>query len=110
MTLKASIQNCRPTQPRASGSLPQKQHEVNLMYNNIADIDREIIALQEQRDYEIIYWFELGESDTCGTLRDRSYGLAPQYSESDWYMVGWHDREYQLAIGFTSERVTFDHF
>jgi hypothetical protein len=73
------------------------------MYNNIADIDREIAALQEQRDYEILYWFELGESD-------RSYGLPPQYPDSDWYTLGWNDRDYQLAIGFTSAHVTFEHF
>lgn len=73
------------------------------MYNTIADIDREIAALQEQRDYEILYWFELGESD-------RSHGLSPQYSENLWYILGYHDREYQLEIGFNPELPTFDHF
>ena len=73
------------------------------MYNTIADIDREIAALQEQRDYEILYWFELGE-------RDREVGLPPQYSDSDWYLLGWYDRDYQLAIGFTSTPATFEHF
>jgi len=73
------------------------------MYNNIAEIDREIAALREQRDYEIAYWFEMGESD-------RSYGLQPQYSENSWYILGYHDREYQLEIGFNPELPTFDHF
>ncbi|BAZ71283.1 hypothetical protein NIES4106_60800 (plasmid) [Fischerella sp. NIES-4106] len=72
------------------------------MYN-IADIDREIAALRKQRDYEICYWFEMGESD-------RSYGLSPQYSENPWYILGWHDRDYQLEIGFSPAPVTFDHF
>ena len=73
------------------------------MYNTIADIDCEIAALQEQRDYEILYWFEMGESD-------RSAFLPPQYLDSNWYMLGWHDRDYQVAIGFTSTPVTFNHF
>jgi hypothetical protein len=73
------------------------------MYNNIAEIDRRIAALQEQRDYEIAYWFAMGESD-------RSYGLAPQYSENPWYTLGWHDRDYQLEIDFNLQPVTFDHF
>ncbi|MCP6761936.1 MAG: hypothetical protein NHB32_25020 [Fischerella sp. CENA71] len=72
------------------------------MYN-IADIDREIAELQEQRDYEIIYWFDIGESD-------RSYGLPPQYLDNFWYSLGWHDRDYQLEIGFSPAPVTFDHF
>ncbi|NWF58964.1 MAG: hypothetical protein HXY43_06560 [Fischerella sp.] len=72
------------------------------MYN-IADIDREIAELQEQRDYEIIYWFDMGESD-------RNYGLSPQHSENPWYILGWHDREYQLEIGFNPETPSFDHF
>lgn len=73
------------------------------MYNNIADIDREIAALREQRDYEISYWFEMGETD-------RSYGLQPQYCENPWYVLGWHDRDYQLEIGCNLQPVTFDHF
>lgn len=73
------------------------------MYNTIADIDREIAALQEQRDYEILYWFELGE-------RDHEVGLPPQYPDNDWYLLGWHDRDYQVAIGFNQTPVTFDHF
>lgn len=62
------------------------------MYN-IADIDCEIAALEEERDCTILYWFEMGECD-------RSYGLAPQYSENPWYTLGWHDRDYQLLIDF----------
>lgn len=73
------------------------------MYNNIADIDGEIAALQEQRDCTIAYWFEMGESD-------RSYGLPPQYFENPWYILGYHDREYQLEIGFVPETSSFDHF
>jgi hypothetical protein len=73
------------------------------MYNNIAEIDREIAALQERRDYEIAYWFAMGESD-------RSAYLPPQYSENLWYTLGWHDRDYQLEIGFNLQPVTFDHF
>ncbi|MBD2458401.1 hypothetical protein H6G80_30585 [Nostoc sp. FACHB-87] len=72
------------------------------MYN-IAEIDREIAVLQEQRDYEIIYWFEMGESD-------RGADLPPQYAENPWYSLGWHDRDYQLKIGFNLQPVTFDHF
>lgn len=72
------------------------------MYN-IAEIDREIAAMQEQRDYEIIYWFEMGECD-------RSYGLQPQYSENPWYILGYHDCDHQVAIGFNQTPVTFDHF
>jgi len=73
------------------------------MYNNITDINREIAALQEQRDYEIAYWFEQGECD-------RNYGLQPQYSENPWYILGWHDRDYWLEIDFNLQPVTFDHF
>jgi hypothetical protein len=73
------------------------------MYNNIAEIDCEIAALQQQRDYEIAYWFEMGESD-------RSYGLSPQYSQNPWYMLGYQDRDYQLEIGFNQEIPSFDHF
>jgi hypothetical protein len=73
------------------------------MYNNIADINREIAGLREHRDYEIIYWFEMGESD-------RSSGLAPQYTENPWYTLGWYDRDYQLEIGFNLQPVTFNHF
>lgn len=72
------------------------------MYN-IAEIDREIAGLQEQRDYEITYWFEMGESD-------RSAYLPPQYLDNQWYMLGYHDREYQLEIGFNPETPNFDHF
>ncbi|MCV3214308.1 hypothetical protein OGM63_12425 [Plectonema radiosum NIES-515] len=38
---------------------------------------------------------------------DRSYRLPPQYPDSEWYMLGWHDRDYQLAIGFTSAHSNF---
>lgn len=76
------------------------------MYNNIiiiAEIDREIAAMQEQRDCEILYWFEMGEAD-------RSYGLLPQYLDNFWYSLGWNDRDYQLEIGFNPEPITFNHF
>ena len=73
------------------------------MYNNIADISREIAALREERDCLILYWFEMGE-------RDRNYGLQPQYSDNAWYMSGYEDRQYQLEIGFISETPSFDHF
>jgi hypothetical protein len=71
------------------------------MYNNfIADIEREIIALREQRDCEILYWFEMGESD-------RTSNLPPKYPANDWYMIGYEDRQYQLEIGFNSENCNF---
>lgn len=73
------------------------------MYNTIADIDCEIAVLEEERDCTILYWFEMGQSD-------RSYGLSPQYSENPWYILGYHDRDYQLEIDFNLQPVTFDHF
>ncbi|MBH8564464.1 hypothetical protein I8748_20140 [Nostoc sp. CENA67] len=73
------------------------------MYNNIADIDREIAALREQRDCTIAYWFEMGEAD-------RSAYLPPQYLDNQWYLLGYYDRDYQLEIGFTPETPSFNHF
>lgn len=73
------------------------------MYNNIADISREIAALREERDCTIAYWFEMGEVD-------RDFDLPLQYPDNAWYTLGWHDRDYQLEIGFISEIPSFDHF
>ncbi|PAX59432.1 hypothetical protein [Brunnivagina elsteri] len=73
------------------------------MYNNIEDIDREIAALKEQRNNEILYWFEMGESD-------RSAFLPPQYAENPWYKLGYDDRKYQLEIGFNPTPVNFNPF
>ena len=73
------------------------------MYNTIADIDREITALEEDKHYQILYWFEMGETD-------RGFDLSPQYSDNDWYMMGWNDREYQLQIDFNPEIPRFEHF
>ncbi|MCC5668416.1 hypothetical protein LC653_32335 [Nostoc sp. CHAB 5784] len=73
------------------------------MYNNIADINREIAALREERDCLILYWFEMGEAD-------RDFDLPLQYPDNAWYTLGWHDRDYQLEIGFISETPSFDHF
>ncbi|NJL65449.1 MAG: hypothetical protein HC903_31315 [Methylacidiphilales bacterium] len=82
------------------------------MYNNIADIDREIAALKEQRNYEILYWFEMGESDAeVAELRgDRSAFLPPQYAENPWYKLGYDDRQYQLEIGFNPTPANFNPF
>ncbi len=71
------------------------------MYD-IAGINREIAALEEDRDYQILYWFELGE-------RDRDWKLAPQYS-NEWYLMGYEDRDYQLVIGFNPTPITLEQF
>ncbi len=73
------------------------------MYNNIADIDREIAALEEDRDYHILYWFETGELD-C------EVSLQPQYLDNSWYMMGYHDRQHQIEIGFNYQPQRFEHF
>jgi hypothetical protein len=73
------------------------------MYNNIADIDREIAALKEQRNHEILYWFEMGESDA-------SAFLPVQYPQNLWYTLGYNDRKYQLEIGFNPTPANFNHF
>jgi hypothetical protein len=73
------------------------------MYNNIADINREIAALQEDRDYIVLYWFEMGEND-------RSAFLPPQYPGNAWYVYGYEDRDYQLEIGFIPKPTSFEHF
>ena len=71
------------------------------MYD-IAGINREIAALEEDRDYQILYWFELGE-------RDRDWQFPPQYS-NEWYLMGYEDRDYQLVIGFNPTPITLDQF
>ncbi|MEM7579093.1 MAG: hypothetical protein AAF316_04440 [Cyanobacteria bacterium P01_A01_bin.80] len=73
------------------------------MYNTIADIDQEIAALEEDKAYLALYWFETGEAD-------RDFDLSPQYSDNDWYMMGWNDRDYQQEIGFNPELPRFEHF
>lgn len=73
------------------------------MYNTIADIDREITALEEDKDCLALYWFETGEAD-------RSAHLPPQYADNYWYSLGWNDREHQQEIGFNPETPRFEHF
>lgn len=73
------------------------------MYNITADIDGEITVLEEERDRLILYWFSMGELDYQA-------GLPPQYPDNQWYMLGYHDREYQLEIGFNPETPSFNHF
>ena len=73
------------------------------MYNITTDIDREIAVLHEERNRLILYWFEIGELDYQA-------GLPPQHPDNRWYVLGYHDRNYQLEIGFNPEPPTFDHF
>lgn len=73
------------------------------MYSTITDINREIAALEEERDYQILYWFEMGEND-------RTANLPPQYPNNEWYAMGYGDRDYQIEIGFDLQLVIFDHF
>jgi hypothetical protein len=73
------------------------------MYSTIGDIKRQINELRSQRSYLVLYWFEMGETD-------KSVNLPPQYPDNYWYMMGYYDREYQLAIGFNPTPVTFEHF
>ena len=72
------------------------------MYN-IADINREIKELQQQRECLALYWFEEGEAD-------RSAYLPPQHANNYWYSLGWNDREYQQEIGFNPKTQRFEHF
>ncbi|MDB9373269.1 hypothetical protein [Nodularia sphaerocarpa] len=72
------------------------------MYS-IADIDHEIAALEEQRDYQISYWFEMGETD-------RDFDIPPKYPDNVWYMNGYEDRQYQLEISFIAETSIFNHY
>jgi hypothetical protein len=73
------------------------------MCNITTDIDREIDFLIQERDRLTLYWFELGEAD-------RTSNLPPSYSENYWYLLGWHDRDYQIEIAFQPESSTFEHF
>lgn len=73
------------------------------MYNTIANINREIAALEEDKACLSLYWFEQGETD-------RDFDLPPQHLDNEWYLLGWNDREYQLQIGFNPEIFRFEHF
>ena len=73
------------------------------MYNIIEDINREIAAVEEDKDRLILYLFEKGEND-------RLFNLPPQHQESEWYMLGYHDKDYKIEIGFTPEPIVFEHF
>ena len=73
------------------------------MYNTIEDIDREIAALEEDKYYQILYWFEEGETD-------RDFDLPPQHTKNFWYILGWNDRDYQQEIGFNPQTPRFEHF
>jgi hypothetical protein len=33
-----------------------------------------------------------------------------KYLDNQWYILGYHDQEYQLEIGFNPETPSFDHF
>ena len=44
------------------------------MYTNIADIEKEIAILEEEKGYQANYWFTLGETD-------RDFDLKPQHSD-----------------------------
>lgn len=71
--------------------------------NTIADISREIVALEEDKDRLTLYLFEQGETD-------RDFNLPPQHKENELYMLGYQDRDYQIQIGFTPEPIVFEHF
>ena len=73
------------------------------MYNKIQDIERELAALEEDKEGIIFYLLEQGESD-------RNFNLPLQHTNNFWYILGWHDRDYQIEIGFDPEPVIFEHF
>lgn len=64
---------------------------ISKMSNQIQELSQEIASLKSQLDNLILYWFEEGEKD-C------SLRLQPQYPDNQWYMSGYHDKEYQLEI------------
>ena len=71
------------------------------MYTNIAEIEKKIAILEDEKGYETNYWFTLGETD-------RDFDLKPQHSDNYWYMLGYNDREHQIEIGVKLELV--EHF
>lgn len=64
---------------------------ISKMSNKIQELSQEISSLKSQLDDLILYWFEKGE-------KDYSLRLQPQYPDNQWYMSGYHDKEYQLEI------------
>ena len=60
---------------------------------DIETIKKEIELLQQDLEDLSYYWFFLGE-------QDKQYGLPIQYSDNEYYVMGWYDKEYQLEIGY----------
>ena len=67
------------------------------------EIEQEIVRLQEEFNYEVAYWFEMGELD-CDV------NLQPQFLDNSLYMMGYHDRQHQIEIGLNYQPQRFEHF
>lgn len=67
------------------------------------EIEFEIEKLTAEFSTEVAYWFDMGELD-CEA------GLAPQYLDNYWYMMGYHDKEYQREIKLNYHPQRFEQF